>query len=344
MVIAPLTLTLPPFVQSNLKSYLSHFKLCDLQDASQQLTRAYQSDQNSKNLFENPLLRAAYLGVRLPATYACLKAVLAPLPHDYTSLLDLGAGPATAYGALHSLGHTFERKNAFFYEQSAPLFQDGASLWTVHHNTDLEGVPSSPGTLETDALSEESLLPQADLVIMSFFLGELSKPLSKSLLKKAWDACQKTLVILEPGTPGRFNNLRHYRENLIHWGGIMRAPCPHNMVCPMTTGTDWCHFSAKIDRSPSHRLIKKANHPFELEKYSYLVIDKHPLQQVSKQGSNQGSKARLIGTPLKKSGHVVMDLCTSQGLLKKTISKKDKKAYRTAKKSTWGDEIESPHR
>ena len=202
-------LELPISVMQKLEDSLKGVPLDDLQTASQALTEAYRSDQNSKDLFQDSLLRGAYLGARLPATFACLKAVLSSVnPTSCRSLLDLGAGPATAYGVLQSLG--FCINESVCYEQSEPLFKAGVALWP---KADLEGQEKHPTLkLVTSPLTSVTELPKADLVVMSFFLGELPESLQETLLEKAWKACEKTLVILEPGTPNRFERMRAYRE------------------------------------------------------------------------------------------------------------------------------------
>jgi ribosomal protein RSM22 (predicted rRNA methylase) len=50
--------------------------------------------------------------------------------------------------------------------------------------------------------------------------------------------------------------------------------------------------------------------------------------------------ARVIRKPLQRSGHVLLDLCTANGLKRQTISKRDKEAYKKAVKLDWGDGYE----
>ena len=67
--------------------------------ASAQLSAGYREGTGTK--LRTDAERAAYLAVRMPATYAAIKAVLAELPAglDAKSLLDLGAGPGTSLWA-----------------------------------------------------------------------------------------------------------------------------------------------------------------------------------------------------------------------------------------------------
>ncbi|HEY2171232.1 MAG TPA: small ribosomal subunit Rsm22 family protein, partial [Candidatus Angelobacter sp.] len=71
-----------------------------LAQAAAQLTEHYKAADFSTPAVATEAHRAAYLAVRLPATYAALHRVFAELklrvPQDeITGLLDLGAGPGT---------------------------------------------------------------------------------------------------------------------------------------------------------------------------------------------------------------------------------------------------------
>ncbi len=89
--------------------------------------------------------------------------------------------------------------------------------------------------------------PHADLVILSYTVGELSD--SSSVVKMAWAATQQLLVILEPGTPKNFEQLARLRQELIAAGGHIVAPCPHELDCPMAAANDWCHFAVRLERT-----------------------------------------------------------------------------------------------
>lgn len=68
--------------------------------------------------------------------------------------------------------------------------------------------------------------------------------------------------------------------------------------------------------------------PYEDEKFCYLVALREP---VSRQ-----NMARVIRKPLRKSGHVILDLCTADGLQRKTVSRRDKEHYKEATKLSLG--------
>ena len=49
--------------------------------------------------------------------------------------------------------------------------------------------------------------------------------------------------------------------------------------------------------------------------------------------------ARILRHPRKHSGHVELELCTSEGLKRETVSGKHGERYRDARRAEWGDAI-----
>jgi ribosomal protein RSM22 (predicted rRNA methylase) len=152
--------------------------------------------------------------------------------------------------------------------------------------------------------------------------------------------------------------------------------CPMYPVPGLSFGRkDFCHFAQRYIRPPFLQKVLGAsarNH--EDIKYSYLAVrrgvdsrttEKPPIQgdaatdqsfqgyeeidlpeseaeadgDVSDIRFNALSLPRLILPPLKRRGHVTLDLCTPSGKLERwTVPKSfSKTAYRDARKSRWGD-------
>ena len=116
---------------------------------------------------------------------------------------------------------------------------------------------------------------------------------------------------------------------MIAAGGSTLAPCPHDAPCPLPEG-DWCHFATRLARSRTHRLAKGAERGFEDEKFAYAVLTRPP---------HASADPRVIRRPDLRPGHVVLDLCTAEGLERRTVSKRDGAEYRTARKVAWGDTL-----
>ena len=152
--------------------------------------------------------------------------------------------------------------------------------------------------------------------------------------------------------------------------GMVIAPCTNHAKCPMylTPGMqkgrkDFCHFSQRYIRPAFLQQIlgaKSRNH--EDVQFSYLSVQRG--RDARADGLVQGTAAtddafrghgsdesadsgrvhtlslpRAILPPLKRRGHVVLDLCTPAGRLERwTVPRSfDRQAYRDARKSRWGD-------
>jgi ribosomal protein RSM22 (predicted rRNA methylase) len=291
--------------------------------AREELTKRYRADQERKRGgFSSSSEAIAYVAARLPATFASIEAVLPHVPlNNISCVLDLGAGPGTAalaaalYWPNCQKFHLVEG-DAFMSEVSQKLFKD---LPEIQHQT---------FSFQKANLLTQPIDSSYDLVFLSYVLNELSANDQGAVLQKAWKAADRGLVILVPGTPVGYRQLMVLRDQLIGLGAFIAAPCPHHHKCPLKED-DWCHFSTRLQRPSFHREIKNVSLPYEDEKYSYLVAVREPVVQ---------TPARVIRKPLQRSGHVLLDLCTSHGLRRQTISKRDKENYKAAIKLAWGDD------
>jgi ribosomal protein RSM22 (predicted rRNA methylase) len=180
----------------------------------------------------------------------------------------------------------------------------------------------------------EEIFPSHDAVVLSYVLNELSLKDQIHVLKMAYGAADKLLILIEPGTPEGYGRILTARHLLIELGANILAPCPHKAPCPLAPafkeGKDWCHFRVRIPRGKYHRRAKQGVLSYEDEKYSYLVVapTPHPVP-----------KARIIKAPIKRTGHVILDLCTESGELERlTISKSAGSTYQKARDTDWGDE------
>ncbi|HSX11217.1 MAG TPA: small ribosomal subunit Rsm22 family protein [Chlamydiales bacterium] len=276
------------------------------------LTQDYKEGRTSP--FSDEAKRLAYLGARLPATYAAVHKALQNCP-PFTHLLDLGAGPGTASWAAADL---FPLTQITLIEKSPEAIALGKTL-AAH---------STHPALQSARWIQQSLadpLPTADAAILSYVLNEIGDPVP--LIERLWKAVP-LLILVEPGTPKGFAIIRKARTQLISLGAHLLAPCPHAHACPVQ-GSDWCHFSARVERTRLHRLLKEGSLGYEDEKFSYLIASKTAGPSVS---------GRIVRHPLKQSGHVRVALCTAQGKLEeKVITRKDKESYRKARDAEWGD-------
>ncbi|KAJ4266461.1 37S ribosomal protein S22 [Fusarium torreyae] len=146
--------------------------------------------------------------------------------------------------------------------------------------------------------------------------------------------------------------------------GHVVAPCTNQGLCPMyqtpgkSTGRkDFCHFSQRFVRPTfyTRMLGNSSNNQGDVE-FSYVAIRRGVAKENSMNGKEATKQAfegyeksdikpsmqtlpRAIMPPLKRKGHVTLDLCTAEGKLERwTVPKSfSKLAYHDARKSRWGD-------
>lgn len=305
-------------LQEKIEELAQGLRLTDLMAAAEELTTRYRS-QGSKKFIETERHRIAYLLTRMPATYAAIvKALtqaiyqLPPLPLH--SFLDLGSGPGTGMWAVKEVFPSINRVTLF--EKDEALAALGRKL-----------APRQGQWVDAD-LDKAEKFPPHDLVLLSYSLGELSN--QEKIAKLAFEAAEQLLLIVEPGTPLGFERLKKIRTSLIREGAFLVAPCPHSGECPLKTG-DWCHFSARLPRSSLHRQMKGGSLGHEDEKFFYLAF--------SKKNWRIPPLGRILRHPRKSPGFVEMTVCCPAGVERKIFTKREKEAYKRARKAEWGELI-----
>lgn len=165
-----------------------------------------------------------------------------------------------------------------------------------------------------DLTTGSAALPQAELVCEGYMLGELEAGMRLSVAEKLWNACGQMLVLIEPGTPQGFANLRAVRERLTAMGAYVAAPCPQGSVdCPMT-GENWCHFAVRVQRTRLHKALKGGDAPFEDEKFSYLVLTRQEPKHVC--------RMRVLRHAQIAPGRITVPVCGEAGEKLLTVTKK----------------------
>jgi len=187
-----------------------------------------------------------------------------------------------------------------------------------------------PGGAEWVHGQLETVSGSFDLVLAAYVLNELRAEQLEQTATSLWARATDTLVVVEPGTPAGYARVLAVRSVALAAGGFTVAPCPHDRPCPLEA-PDWCHFSARLQRGAAHRAVKAVTRGFEDEKYSYVALARTPVPRPS---------ARIIGQPLIRPGHVLLQLSTETGIERMTISKRDREAYRRARKAGWGDALD----
>lgn len=277
-----------------------------LKRAAGALSDAYREGRAARLTKEDAI--AAYLVTRMPATYATAYKVLGELRGlPIASVLDVGAGTGAA--ALAARMH-FPGANA------VTLIERDPSLAEI-------ALGFLPGATAIHAdITHMAAMPPHDLVIAGWSVGELSTPIAAKL----WQAARVALVVIEPGTPRGAGVIRAVREELLAAGARMAAPCPAEMPCPLAA-PDWCHFAARVERSSLHRRIKEGTLGYEDEKYSYVALVRDPITL---------PEARVLRHPWHHPGLIELELCTPRGIDQRRVMKRDREAFRAARKAEWG--------
>jgi len=324
---------LPAAVEAGLAKRLEGVSRKDLASRQETISLGYRSGRGSQSI-TNSLDALAYALVRMPATYAAVRAAMREavriLP-DFApkSLLDVGTGPGTATWAALATWDSIESARMLDYNGELLHLAKGlAEEW--RNAAKLEAVS---GVLPK-ALDEES---SAELVVASYALTELKGKALESSLKKLWEKCTSMLVIVEPGTPDGFRRILDCRKQLLAAGATIAAPCTHAEKCPLEAAERWCHFNQRLPRRRDHIAVKAASTPFEDERYAYLVVVKSCVE-FSKQHNDE---RRLMMSPYISKGAAKLFLCAPNKLEEFKIPRSDKPQYKAAKHYAWGDAVET---
>lgn len=307
---------LPSWLEQSLENMTTALSPLQLKEAYHALSKRYQQSPRQSGVKSKEEAQA-YTYARLPATYAVAYEVLQKLPDSFhpRSVVDFGSGPGTAAWAALEL---FDGLETIECVENDP--------WMLSMLAYFQEIKQAPLTIHRRDFTSASGDIKGDLAIFCYSLNELKSSQQQHLMENLENFTY--VVLIFPGTPSHFADLKELRSQLISMGWTIQAPCPHQLACPMEKD-DWCHFSKRLPRLSSHRLIKDADLNFEDEKYSYLIVSKDSLVP-----HQQG---RIIKRPLKRSGHVLLDICKKNGHLERvTVSKKDG-LYKQIKKSDWGD-------
>ncbi|GAA5971847.1 hypothetical protein JCM11641_001536 [Rhodosporidiobolus odoratus] len=159
-------------------------------------------------------------------------------------------------------------------------------------------------------------------------------------------------------------------------GSHVVAPCPHDGACPLHHSTKaFCHFSQRVQNPAFLRNTKHTTRGQDDAKFSYVVIRRgqrpspsdsssaeaesgpvpkgdavvlHDPQLKEPEGpvnlADELARPRLIASPKKNSGHVLLEVCAASGDLERHIIPKSqgRQAYYDARKSAWGDTFPHP--
>ncbi|CAM5424241.1 rRNA methyltransferase [Streptomyces avidinii] len=283
-----------------------------------------------------PVLRnrsdvAAYAAYRMPATFEAVRSALDGLAQAAPrwtpgTHVDVGGGTGSATWAVDATWGG--PRTTTVLDWADPALVLGKELAAASFSPTLRAAEWRRAVIGTGLA-----LPDADLVTVSYVLGELTPEARVAVVAEAARAGQ-AVVIVEPGTPEGYLRVREAREQLIAAGLRVAAPCPHDGTCPIEVGQDWCHFSTRVSRSSLHRQVKGGSLAYEDEKFSYVAATRFPVEPAA---------ARITRRPQIRKGLVLLELCGPEGgdapgLTRATVTKRHGDLYKAARDADWGQE------
>lgn len=295
----------------------------DLIAAARNISERYRNESgHGKRLLTQDVEALSYAVVRMPATYGAVSAALhwslECFDEKISSVLDVGAGTGAATWAVR--GILVDSIEITCLEREEAMIRLGSGL--MQADDQLKQVQWVRHDLASTPVAQ-----RADLVVASYALNELSEDKRAEVLRNLWECAGKMLLIVEPGTPVGFSQLRKARKTLIDMGGQVAAPCVHQGECPLPAD-DWCQFTARVSRSRLHKLLKGGDVPYEDEKFSYLAVVK---------GEAHPAACRILRHPQKESGRITLRLCTLDGVQDQAVTKKHGEQFKRARKADSGD-------
>lgn len=300
----------------------------DMADSARELSRRYMNESGTgKSLLNKEKEAAVYSLMRMPATFGAVSFALEQLCEvsDFVprSLLDAGAGTGAGSWAATSL---FALEDITCLEREIAMENIGKGFMSEAGDKALKNAQ----WIHTDLSGDIGGKYTSDLVIASYVLNEMSMDERLKTVDKLWENTKQMLLIVEPGTPAGFNNIKAIRNHMLEKGAHIAAPCPHSENCHVAEN-DWCHFTCRIQRGKLHKLVKGADVPYEDEKFSYIAFCRDACKPMEN---------RIMRHPIIEKGRVRLTLCTrDNGIIEKTVTKKDGEQYRAAKKASCGETL-----
>lgn len=317
-------MNIPNELKEAIEKELLGIKHKEVVEESQRISKRYrENDGKGRKLVTKQSEAIAYAISRMPSTYCAVYSALAQSLRNYDkeikTVLDVGSGTGAATWAVENLTNA---NQITCLEREKEMRNIGIKL--------MEGQLSFQNVKwqEFDLIKEE-ITKNADLVVTSYVINELTEEDRKRAIIKMWNATNQILLIIEPGTPEGFKHILEAREILLNEGASIIAPCAHQNECGIEKD-DWCSFYVRVARTGIQRQAKKGELGYEDEKFSYMAFSKMPVKRCD---------SRILRHPQINSGHVKVKLCTENGIEEKIYSKKDGEVYKRIRKLDAGETL-----
>ncbi len=325
---------LPELITDAISSILQQQETSEWVHRAVDLHTRYTNGKTENKKFVSDYLDAlAYLGLRVPATYAqvfgALGAVREVVPSwRPKSLLDIGSGPGTATWAAISQWPELDEITCLdddkdFILLGEQIIKDSE----IKHYVNWKSHDVRLGIEEGENFY--------DLIIIANVLNELTPKAQEKLIGQAFNLCKGLLIIIEPGTPQGSKIVSTMAQKLRRTG-ILLAPYIANTF--VEDKDYYLHFPQRFIRPEFQRRIRQQMRTrtemasdWEESKYSYVAI--------SKFAAEKNYWARTVGEPEIQKGFLEIPIITAENITKIKVMKRDKEAFTFAKRLRWGELI-----
>lgn len=318
---------IPNLLEYAIEKETEKYNIKDLKEAALNLSKRYMEKKRTGETFlKTDLDTISYSVIRMPATYSAIRTCLEKIKElndfEIKSLLDIGSGTGAAEWAVNDV---FGVNNIVCLEREQAMRELSKKYFS--YSDDFKNIEF----IDADIVNEKLNISK-DLCILSYIINELSKENRLKVIDKVLSCTNKILLIVEPGTPEGFYNVKMIRDYLYEKGYEIIAPCTgFNGRCDIKED-DWCASSVRVQRTKVHKYLKDADVGFEDEKFSYIAIN------VSKNKLNiEKNFKRILRHPKIQNGRIEVKTCMQGEIKEEVITKKNKEDFKALKKKKIGD-------
>lgn len=327
---------LPASITSAIASILAQPENSQWMDRAEKLHTRYLQREKNTDFIQDSSDVSAYLGLRIPATYAQIYSALSQVQEIFPtwepkSVLDLGSGSGTGVWAAKTLWPNLSTavcidQEKYFLSAGKEIVQKSALpiniFWEQQDITD-------------DLEKNKSTL--YDLIIIANVLNELPLTKQEKFLSRVYENCRGIMVIIEPGTPFGFQIVQAAAKTFSSHSTLM-APYIDNTF--IESNEYWIHFAQRFIRPEFLRQFRQYMRQstlmasdWEEAKYAYVAVGKiEPEKKIW---------GRCVGLITKQKGFLELPVLTKEGIKNVKILKRHKKEYAFAKELHWGQTIAS---
>ena len=221
---------LPNFISERINELYKKLGSGNLKKTRENLTDRYKnSTGQSKSLVLNTNDSILYAVSRMPATFSVIYNLIKDLFEqnlltNVKSVFDAGSGTGAGCFALKELLPDLEIE----------LFEINKNMIEV-----FEFLSETKISVNKFDLIKDNFKSNADLVISSYVLSEMTENDRINVFEKLLNASEKYTLVLDTGTPETYKNMMKLKEFALKKGYKVIAPCMSDN-CPLQN--DYCRY------------------------------------------------------------------------------------------------------